>query len=87
VHLITHLRKLKVQVYLLICVCVVPSAGGPFNVTKGIQWVHSSLMGRDSSVGIATRYGLGGSGIECRWGGGGEIFRTRPDGGHNQPPI
>jgi hypothetical protein len=25
-------------------------------------------MGRDSSVGIATRYGLGGPGIECRWG-------------------
>ena len=25
-------------------------------------------MGRDSSVGIATRYGLDGPGIECRWG-------------------
>jgi len=25
-------------------------------------------MGRDSSVGIATRYGLDGSGIESRWG-------------------
>jgi hypothetical protein len=24
--------------------------------------------GRDSSVGIATRYGLGGQGIESRWG-------------------
>ena len=23
---------------------------------------------RESSVGIATRYGLGGPGIECRWG-------------------
>ena len=34
-------------------------------------------MGRDSSVGIATRYGLDGQGIESRWGG--EIFRTRPD--------
>ena len=31
--------------------------------------------GRDSSVGIATRYGLDGPGIESRWG---EIFRTRP---------
>ena len=29
------------------------------------------LRGRDSSVGIATRYGLDGPG--------GEIFRTRPD--------
>jgi hypothetical protein len=26
------------------------------------------LMGRDSSVGIATRYELDGPGIECRWG-------------------
>jgi hypothetical protein len=33
-------------------------------------------VGRDSSVGISTRYGLGGPGIESRWGG--EIFRTRP---------
>ena len=34
-------------------------------------------MGRYSSVGIATRYGLDGPGIESRWWG--EIFRTRPD--------
>jgi len=27
-------------------------------------------VGRDSSVGIATRYGLDGPGIESRWGGG-----------------
>jgi hypothetical protein len=31
---------------------------------------------RDSSVGIATRYGLEGPGIESRWG---DIFRTYPD--------
>jgi hypothetical protein len=30
--------------------------------------------GLDSSVGIATRYGLYGSGIESRWGGGGARF-------------
>ena len=35
------------------------------------------LRARDSSVGIATGYGLDGPGIESRWGG--EIFRTRPD--------
>ena len=28
----------------------------------------SAIMGRDSSVGIATRYGLYGPGIESRWG-------------------
>jgi hypothetical protein len=32
--------------------------------------------GRDSSVGIVTRHGLDGPGIESRWG---ETFRTRPD--------
>ena len=32
-----------------------------------------------SVVGIATGYGLDGPGIESRWGGGGEIFRTCPD--------
>ena len=36
-----------------------------------------TIMGRDSSVGIVTHYGLDGPGIEYRWGG--EIFRTRPD--------
>jgi hypothetical protein len=33
-------------------------------------------VGRDSSVGIVTHYGLGGPGFESRWG---EIFRTPPD--------
>ena len=33
-------------------------------------------VGRDSSVGTVTRYGVDGPGIES---GGGEIFRTRPD--------
>ena len=28
---------------------------------------HLVFVGRDSSVGIATRYGLDGLGIECRW--------------------
>jgi len=34
------------------------------------------MIGRDSSVGIATGYGLDGPGNES---GGGEIFRTSPD--------
>ena len=37
----------------------------------------SYIVGRDSSVGIATRYGLDGPGVESRWVG--EIFRTRLD--------
>ena len=41
-------------------------------------------VGRDSSVGIATRYGLDGPGIESRCGGG-EIFRNRPDGPWDPP--
>jgi len=40
------------------------------------QLVLSDGVGRDSSVGIATRYGLDVPGIESRWG---EIFRTRPE--------
>ena len=31
-------------------------------------WLGIEYMGRDSVVGIASRYGLGGTGIESRWG-------------------
>jgi hypothetical protein len=41
-------------------------------------------MGRDNSVGIASRYGLGGQGIDP---GGGEIFRTRPDRPWGPPSL
>ena len=40
--------------------------------------------GRDSSVGIATRYRLYGPGIEFRWG---EFFRTRPDRPWDPPNL
>jgi len=43
-------------------------------------------VGRDSSVGIATRYGLDGPGIESRCGEG-EIFRTRPDRPWGPPSL
>ena len=43
------------------------------------------VVGRDSSVGIATHHGLCGAGIESRWGG--EISRTRPDGPWGQPSL
>jgi len=42
------------------------------------------MMGRDSSVGIATAYGLDGPGIESRWG---EIFRTSPDRPWGPPSL
>jgi len=42
-------------------------------------------MGRDSSVGIATRYGLDGPGIESRLGG--EIFCTCPDWSWGTPSL
>ena len=43
-------------------------------------------MGRDSSVGIATRYGLEGPGIESQWG---RDFPhpSRPVLGPTQPPV
>jgi hypothetical protein len=37
---------------------------------------YCDIVGRDSSVGIATRNELDGAGIKSRWG---EIFHTRPD--------
>ena len=42
--------------------------------------------GRDSSVGMATSYGLDGPGIECWWG---QVFPhpSRPAVGPTQPPI
>ena len=42
-------------------------------------------VGRDSSVGIVTGYGLDGPGIESRWGG--DIFRTRPDRPWGPPSL
>jgi len=42
-------------------------------------------MGRDGSVGIATRYVLVGLGIESQWGG--ENFRTRPDRPWGPPSL
>jgi len=45
-------------------------------------------MGQHSSVGIATRYGLGGPGIESRWGGGRDFpHPSRPALRPTQPPI
>jgi hypothetical protein len=41
--------------------------------------------GRDSSVGIATHYGLDGPGIKSWWGG--EIFRTHPDQPWGPPSL
>jgi hypothetical protein len=44
------------------------------------------VVGRDSVVGLATRYGLGGPGIESRWG---RDFQqpSRPVLGPTQPPV
>ena len=46
-----------------------------------------AVMGRDSSVGIATRYGLDGSGIESQWGGRDFPIQSRPALGPTQPPV
>jgi hypothetical protein len=45
---------------------------------------HPDVMDRDSKVGIATRYGFGGPGIESRWG---EVFRFRPDRPWGPPSL
>ena len=43
-----------------------------------------TMGSRDSSVGIVTRYGLEGPGIESRWD---EIFRTYPDRFRGPPSL
>jgi hypothetical protein len=49
--------------------------------------VHQgTALGRDSSVGIATRYGLDGPGVEPRWGGH-FLHPSRPALGPIQPPV
>jgi hypothetical protein len=51
---------------------------------KEIKCNIAIYVGRDSPVGIATRYGLDGPGIKCRWG---EIFRTCPDRPWGPPSL
>jgi len=45
-----------------------------------------ACVGRDSSVGIATDYGLDGPGIEFRWGRD-FLHLSRPTLGPTQPPV
>jgi hypothetical protein len=40
---------------------------GSFIYTYCIQSAKTTTVGRDSSVGIAKRYGMGGTGIKSRW--------------------
>ena len=49
----------------------------PFWYTSVYEYVSILAVGRDSAVGIATRYGLDGPGIESRWG---RDFPHRPWG-------
>ena len=48
--------------------------------------ITSIIVGRDSSVGIETRYGLDGPGIETRWRRDFPHF-SRPALGPTQPPV
>ena len=49
-------------------------------------YIYAHIYGRDSVVGIASRYGLDGPGIESQWG---RDFPhlSRPALGPTQPPI
>ena len=59
---------------------------GWFRRTVSICGSNSFGRVRDSSVGIAIRYGMDDPGIESRWGGG-EIFSTRPDPPWGPPSL
>ena len=49
----------------------------------GFNWLNTDIWrGRESTVSIATHYGLDGPGIKSRWG---EIFYTHPD--HPSGPL
>ena len=49
-------------------------------------YIYIYMVGRDSSVGIATRYGLDCPGIES-WRGRDFPYPSRPDLGPTEPPI
>jgi len=49
-----------------------------------VKIVCGTPVGRDSSVGIATRYEMDGPGTESRWG---EFFRTSPDRSWGPPSL
>jgi hypothetical protein len=55
------------------------------NIQNFVVVVVAVVMGRNCSVGKATRYGLDGPGIESWWEG--EIFRTRPDRAWGPPSL
>ena len=57
-------------------------------LTRLFQTDFQIFRCRDSSVGIATRYGLNGPGIESRWGGGRDFpHPSRPALGPTHPPV
>jgi hypothetical protein len=59
--------RLIVTLYVHCLCCLYFASRIPLCCCKLIK-LHSTSEGRDSSVGIATRYGLDGRGIESRWG-------------------
>jgi len=55
------------------------------NLYKRLSILFKLVQGWDSSVGMATRYGLEGPAIESRWGG--HFFRTRLDRPWGPPSL
>jgi len=53
--------------------------------TRILHLTFCIIRSRDTSVGLANRYGLDGPGIESRCGG--EIFRTHPDRPWDSPSL
>ena len=82
-----HVSAINLTFYIFV---IWPGAGWNMSRTEeanGFQNIYAVIFrGRDSSVSIATRYGLGGPGIESRWG---RDFPhpSIPALGPTQPPI
>ena len=66
--------------------CEVPAMSVQYRSRSrdSVSLLHNYQVGRDSSVGMPTRYGLEGAGIESQWG---WIFRTRPDRPWGPPSL
>jgi hypothetical protein len=82
-HFLHFFCPTRVSILWRICVCIYIHTSDSVQTVYESPLLPNNTRSRDSTVGIATRYGLEGPGIESRWG---EIFRTYPDHRLRGPP-
>ena len=77
-------RRWKLVLWYFIAPCHNPGQHIKFRRKHLVLFRYSVPVGRSSVVGIATRYGLDGPGIQSPWG---KVFRTRPDRPRGPPSL